>query len=43
MPVHRVRGGFQWGSHGRVYRTRAQALRQARAIYASGYPKKKRT
>ena len=37
MPVHRVSGGYQWGSHGKVYKTKAQAERQGRAIYASGY------
>lgn len=37
MPVHKVKGGFRWGRHGKVYKTRAGAERQARAIYASGY------
>lgn len=32
--------GYQWGKSGRVYPTKAQAQRQARAIYASGYKKK---
>ena len=41
MPVHKVKGGYKWGSSGKVYPTKAQALRQARAIYASGYKKKK--
>lgn len=42
MPVHKVIKdgrtiGYQWGETGKVYRTKAQAERQARAIYASGY------
>lgn len=37
MPVHKVKGGFKWGKTGNVYKTRAGAERQARAIYASGY------
>jgi hypothetical protein len=37
MPVHKVSGGYQWGTHGHVYKTKAGAERQARAIYASGY------
>lgn len=46
MPVHKVTKngktvGFQWGSSGRVYKTKAAAERQARAIYASGYKKRK--
>src|SRR5271166_1747974 len=37
MPVHKVSGGYRWGKHGKVYKSRAGAERQARAIYASGY------
>jgi len=37
MPVHRVAGGWRWGKSGKVYKSRAGAERQARAIYASGW------
>ena len=38
MPVHRTKsGGYQWGTHGKVYKTKAGAQRQARAVYASGW------
>lgn len=37
MPVKKVKGGYKWGSHGKVYPTKAQALKQARAAYAHGY------
>lgn len=37
MPVHKVNGGWKWGRSGKVYKTKAGAQRQARAIYASGY------
>lgn len=37
MPVHKVSGGYQWGSKGKVYKTKAGAERQARAAYANGY------
>jgi len=37
MPVHKVSGGYRWGKHGKVYKTRALAERQGRAAYASGY------
>ena len=37
MPVRKVRGGYRWGNSGKVYPTEAQAQRQGRAIYASGY------
>ncbi len=39
MPVRKVKGGYKWGSKGRVYKTREGAERQARAAYASGYRK----
>jgi len=39
MPVRKVRGGYKWGSKGKVYKTREGAERQARAAYASGYRK----
>lgn len=37
MPVHKVAGGYKWGSSGKVYKTKAAAERQARAIYATGW------
>lgn len=42
MPVHPVTEegrvvGYRWGEHGKVYRSRAKAEAQARAIFASGY------
>ena len=40
MPVRKVPGGYQWGSKGKVYPTKAQAEAQARAAYASGYKEK---
>ena len=41
-PVHPVMTGgkvvgYQWGSHGKVYKTKEKAQEQARAIYAAGY------
>ena len=41
MPVHKVKGGYKWGKSGKVYKTKAAAERQGRAIYAAGYKKKK--
>jgi hypothetical protein len=40
MPIRRVKGGYRWGRSGKTYPTKAQAQRQARAAYASGYRKK---
>lgn len=37
MPARKVPGGWQWGRHGKVYPTRAQAEAQGRAAYAHGY------
>lgn len=39
MPVRKVKEGWQWGETGKVYPTKAEAQRQGRAIYASGYSK----
>ena len=37
MPVRKVKGGYQYGRQGKVYKTRPPAERQGRAIRASGY------
>jgi len=37
MPVRKVKGGYKFGSSGKVYPTRAGAERQQRAAYANGY------
>lgn len=47
MPIHRAKGpkggkGWQWGQHGKVYPTRAGAVRQAQAAHAAGYKSKTR-
>lgn len=42
MPIHKVKGGWQWGNHGKVYATRAGAVKQAQAAHASGYQEKPR-
>ena len=36
MPTKKVKGGYRWGSSGKVYKTKKQADAQGRAIYASG-------
>lgn len=41
MPVTKVKGGYRWGTTGKVYATKQAALRQQRAAYASGYRTKK--
>jgi hypothetical protein len=42
MPVRKVKGGYRWGSKGKVYPTRALAALQGRAIKASQTRKKKK-
>lgn len=37
MPVHKVKGEYKWGKTGKTYPTKAQANKQARAIYANGW------
>ena len=39
MPIRKVKGGYKWGSKGKVYKNRKDAERQAAAAYASGYVK----
>lgn len=41
MPVRKVAGGYQWGTHGTIYKSKSLALRQGRAVYAQGYKTKK--
>ena len=41
MPTRKVKGGYKWGSKGKVYPTKAQADRQGRAIKASQAAQKK--
>lgn len=37
MPIQKVKGGYRFGTSGKVYPTKAQAEEQMKAIYASGY------
>ncbi len=39
-PIHKVPGGYQWGRHGKIYPHREDAVKQAQAIYASGWIEK---
>ena len=40
MPIRKVKGGYRWGTSGKVYPTKKQAEEQRRAIYASGWREK---
>lgn len=35
MPVRKVKGGYRWGSSGKVYKRKSDAERQGRAVKAS--------
>ena len=35
MPVRKVKGGYKYGTKGKVYRSKKKAERQGRAIEAS--------
>lgn len=35
MPVRKVKSGYRWGSKGKVYKSKAKAARQGRAIKAA--------
>ena len=46
MPVRKIitpsgTARYQWGTSGKQYPTKKQAEQQGRAVYASGYKKKK--
>jgi len=41
MPVRKVRGGYRWGTSGKVYKTKAEAAKQGRAIKASQAKRKR--
>jgi hypothetical protein len=45
MPVRKAKGGYRWGSSGKVYKgkgAKARAARQGRAAYAAGYRGKRK-
>ncbi|MBO7712388.1 MAG: hypothetical protein J6S85_02770 [Methanobrevibacter sp.] len=42
MPVRKVKGGYKYGTTGKVYPTKAQAEKQGRAIKASQEKEKKK-
>ena len=42
MPVRKVKGGYKYGTKGKVYPTKAQAAKQGRAIQASKHGKSKK-
>ena len=35
MPVHKVKGMFRWGTHGKLYNSKAKARKQGIAILFS--------
>lgn len=35
MPVRKVRGGYKWGSSGKVYKSKSKAVKQGQAIKAN--------
>lgn len=42
MPVKKVKGGFRYGTTGKVYKSRAKAEAQGRAIRASQARRRKK-
>ena len=41
MPVHKVKGGFKYGTTGKVYKSRKKAIKQGQAIAISKNKRKK--
>lgn len=42
MPIIRTKKGYKWGTTGKVYPTKKEAIRQARAIEASKNKRRKK-
>lgn len=40
MPVNKVKGGYRYGTKGKIYKSKAKAERQGRAIKANQNKKK---
>lgn len=43
MPVHKVPGGWQWGTHGKVYASKKDAVDQEQAAIANGFKESPQT
>jgi len=41
MPIKKVKGGYKFGTSGKVYPTKKEAEKQAADIYSSGWREKK--
>ena len=37
MPVHKTTGGWKFGASGKTYKKKSDAMKQAKAIWASGW------
>ena len=37
MPVHKTTGGWKFGTSGKTYKKKSDAMKQAKAIWASGW------
>lgn len=42
MPVRKVKGGYRYGNTGKVYKSKAKAAKQGRAIKAAQARRKKK-
>lgn len=43
MPVRKVKGGYRYGTSGKLYKTKAEAEKQGRAIRAAQAKRKKKS
>ena len=42
MPVRKVKGGYRWGTTGKIYKKKSDAAKQGRAIKAEETKRKKK-
>jgi hypothetical protein len=40
MPIRKVKGGYRWGTSGKLYPTKKEAQKQQTAVYANGWREK---
>lgn len=42
MPVHKVKGGYKYGTRGKVYKSKFKAIKQGQAIKISQLKRRKK-
>lgn len=43
MPIKKTKGGYKFGKSGKTYKKKSDAVKQMKAIYASGWKEKRKS